>query len=173
MRQKAAKTVTNSPTPSSKTLTMTRRLLVGGITLSPLLRPATIDKGPPLEKELVKDFVGAAHANLQKTKDLLAQQPGLLNATWDWGGGDFETALGGASHMGARDIALFLIGQGARVDIFAAAMLGKLDVVKAMCAAMPGIHRSLGPHKIPVLVHAKKGGAESKAVVEYLETLTA
>lgn len=128
-----------------------------------------VDKGPPLALDLVKEFVGAAHAKLDRTKELLAEQPGLLNATWDWGGGDFETGLGGASHMGNKEIALFLIGQGARMDIFAAAMLGKLDVVKAMCTAMPGIHRSLGPHKITLLAHAKRGGAD--AVIEYLERL--
>lgn len=128
-----------------------------------------IDKGPPLPLDLVKEFVGAAHGKFDRTKELLAETPGLLNATWDWGGGDFETGLGGASHMGNKEIALYLIGQGARVDIFAAAMLGKLDVVKAMCTAMPGIHRSLGPHKITLLAHAKRGGANE--VAEYLERL--
>ena len=59
------------------------------------------------------------------TKALLAEQPSLLNATWDWGGGDFETGLGGAGHMGNREIAEFLIGQGARLDIFVATMLGR------------------------------------------------
>jgi hypothetical protein len=129
-----------------------------------------IDKGPALAPELVKEFVGAAHANLEKTQSLLAETPSLLNATWDWGGGDFETALGGASHMGAREIAEFLIRKGARMDIFAAAMLGKLEVVKSMMAAFPGIENSLGPHKIPLLVHAKKGGKEAEAVVAFLES---
>ena len=128
-----------------------------------------VDKGPPLAQELVKEFVVAAHAKLDRTKEMLAEQPGLLNATWDWGGGDFETGLGGASHMGNKEIAVFLIGKGARMDIFAAAMLGKLGIVKAMCEAMPGIHRSLGPHKITLIAHAKRGGAD--AVVEYLEKL--
>ena len=46
------------------------------------------------------------HAVLRRSSylALLDEQPGLLNATWDWGGGDFETALGGAAHMGRRDI---------------------------------------------------------------------
>ncbi len=84
----------------------------------------------PLKPELVKEFVIAAHGDLEKTKSMLAETPSLLNATWDWGGGDFEMAIGGAGHMGRRDIALFLIGQGARFDLFVAAMLGRLDVVK-------------------------------------------
>ncbi len=129
-----------------------------------------IEKGPPLDLALVKEFVGAAHANLERTRELLTATPALLNATWDWGGGDFETALGGAAHMGNREIALYLISQGARTDIFSAAMLGQLSVVKALVEAFPGIERSLGPHKIPLLVHAQKGGVPAAPVVEYLQT---
>ena len=87
---------------------------------------------------MVQEFVRKAHADLPGTKALLAEQPSLLNATWDWGGGDFETGLGGAGHMGNREIAEFLIGQGARLDIFVAAMLGKLDIVRALLTAWPG-----------------------------------
>jgi hypothetical protein len=129
------------------------------------------DRGPALEAALVKEFVVAAHGKLGRTEELLRDQPGLINASWDWGGGDFETGLGGASHMGARDIALFLLGKGARMDVFAAAMLGKLDIVQACVAAFPGIHRTLGPHKIPLLAHARKGGVEAAGVLRYLESL--
>lgn len=128
-------------------------------------------RGPALAPELVKEFVVAAHAKLERTQQMLDSEPGLLNATWDWGGGDFETALGGASHMGARKIALYLLSRGARMDLFAAAMLGKLDIVKASCEAFPDAHRALGPHRIPLIQHARKGGAEAAAVVTYLESL--
>lgn len=127
-----------------------------------------VERGPALPAELVKEFVGAAHGNLARTKELLELQPGLLNATWDWGGGDFETGLGGASHMGNRDIALFLLERGARMDLFAAAMLGKLDVIRAAIAAFPEAHRALGPHRIPLIAHARKGGPAAAEVVEYL-----
>jgi len=127
------------------------------------------DKGPPLLPELVKTFVGAAHGNLEKTKEMLAETPALLNAAWDWGGGDFETGLGGAAHMGNREIAEYLIGQGARTDIFAAAMLGRIEIVQALVKAFPGIEKSLGPHKIPLLAHAERGKAEN--VIEYLKRL--
>jgi hypothetical protein len=130
------------------------------------------DRGPALPLDLVKQFVVAAHGNLQRTKELLEQQSGLLNATWDWGGGDFETALGGASHMGNREIAVFLLEKGARMDLFAAAMLGKLDVIRVAEAAFPGIHKALGPHKIPLIAHAQKGGPAAAAVLEYLQKLT-
>ena len=63
--------------------------------------------------------------------------------------------------MGNREIAEFLIGQGARVDIFAAAVLGRLEIIKTMVTAFPGIEKSLGPHKIPLLVHAQKRMAEN------------
>ena len=88
---------------------------------------------------MVQEFVRKAHADLPGTKALLAEQPGLFNATWDWGGGDFEMGIGGAGHMGNREIAEFLIGQGARFDIFVAAMLGRIDVVRALLAAWPAL----------------------------------
>ena len=129
-----------------------------------------LDKCPPLDFPLVKDFVGAAHAKLEKTKEMLAAQPALLNAAWDWAGGDFETALSGAVHMGNREIAEFLIAQGAGADIFALAMLGQIEAVKEFVKAFPGIERSLGPHKIPLLVHAQKGGERAAAVVTCLQS---
>jgi hypothetical protein len=120
---------------------------------------------------LVKEFVSAAHVDLEKTKNLLAETPTLLNASWDWGGGDFEMAIGGAGHMGRRDIALFLIGQGGRFDLFVAAMLGRLDVVKPMLTAFPHLAESKGPHGIPLMVHAQKGGQEAAEVAAFLDGL--
>jgi hypothetical protein len=127
----------------------------------------------PLKPELVKEFVIAAHVDLDKTKALLTETPALLNATWDWGAGDFEMAIGGAGHMGRRDIALFLISQGGRFDLFVAAMLGRLDVVKPMLAAFPHLANSRGPHGIPLMVHAQKGGHDAAEVAAFLESLKA
>lgn len=129
------------------------------------------DKGPPLPAELIREFVVAAHANFEKTRDMLEQQPALVNAVWDWGGGDFETALGGAGHMGNREIALYLLGKGARMELFAAAMLGKLDVVKSALTAFPNLLNTPGPHGIPLIAHARKGGAEAGEVLAYIESL--
>jgi hypothetical protein len=137
----------------------------------PAASPVVPDRGPPIESGLVKQFVIAGHSNLEKVKEMLAAQPALINATWDWGGGDFETALGGASHMGRPDIARFLLENNARMDLFAAAMLGRLDIIKAAAAAFPNILRVPGPHKIPLIAHAEKGGAEARAVLEFLRTL--
>src|SRR4051794_15792629 len=72
-------------------------------TSAPAPAPGKKDKGPPIPSALVKEFVGAGHANLPRVREMLAAYPTIINGTWDWGGGDFETALGGASHMGRPD----------------------------------------------------------------------
>ena len=136
-------------------------------------RTAKVDRGPALEAPLVKEFVGVAHGKFEQTEQMLTQTPSLLNATWDWGGGDFETGLGGASHMGNKEIAKFLISKGARMDIFVAAMLGKLNIVKPMIEAYPALKTSKGPHGIPLLTHAEKGGDNAASVVEYLKSVGA
>ena len=125
---------------------------------------------PALESKLVQEFVGNAHGDLNRVKELLAREPGLINATWDWGGGDFETALGAASHMGRRDIAEFLLEHGARLDIFAATMLGKLDIVRAALTAYPDAIKTPGPHGIPLIAHAQAGGEDARTVLEYLQS---
>jgi hypothetical protein len=127
----------------------------------------------PLPRSLVREFVGKAHTDFGATKTLLAEHPALLNATWDWGGGDFETGLGGASHMGSRDIAEFLIGQGARMDLFTAAMLGRLDIVTPMLTAYPALLQSRGPHGLSLIHRARQGGEPARAVLDYLGRLGA
>lgn len=124
-----------------------------------------------IKPELVQEFVGKAHGDLEAVKKLLTQEPGLLNAAWDWGGGDWETALGAAAHIGRKDIANYLLEHGSRMDLFAAAMLGKLQIVKAMINDTPSLKNALGPHTIPLMQHAKAGGDEAKCVVEYIESL--
>lgn len=126
---------------------------------------------PALPPNLVQEFVGNAHGNFERVKELLEREPALVNATWDWGGGDFETALGAAAHMGARDIANYLLEHGARLDIFAAAMLGKLEIVKAALKEYPNAKDVLGPHGIPLITHAEKGGDDAKEVLQYLKSL--
>ena len=128
------------------------------------------DKGPAIEAALVNEFVLKAHGDLDAVKSLLDQEPALLNAAWDWGGGDWETALGAASHMGRRDIALFLIDHGAPLDVFAAAMLGETEVVRSMLELHPGLVDARGPHGIPLRVHAEQGGDEARSVLDLIES---
>lgn len=131
------------------------------------------DKPPALDKELVKEWVIKGHGDLARVKELLAQQPGLLNASWDWGGGDFETALEGAGHVGNREIAQFLLDNGARMNIFCAAMLGKIEIIKATLNAFPNLKTSKGPHGLQLLHHARKGGEQAKEVLDYLTSIGA
>ena len=124
---------------------------------------------PALEPELVHEFVLKSHGDLETVRRLLEQTPALVNCAWDWGGGDWETGLGAASHVGRRDIALFLLDYGARMDIFAAAMLGETEIVQAMLASTPGARDALGPHGIPLVKHAEAGGEQARDVLALLQ----
>ena len=153
---------------------MNRRLVLkaGALTgaalaVRPLFAQTIPDRGPRLDMEMVKEFVIAAHADLEKTKKMLEAQPALVNATWDWGGGDWETGLGGASHIGSTAVAEYLLSKGARMDVFCAAMLGKIDIVKAFLAADPKVVDLPGLHRIPLIRHAIAG--KQDAVVELLK----
>jgi hypothetical protein len=126
---------------------------------------------PQQDPAVVKDMVGVSHGNLPRVRELVERQPALANAAVDWGFGDWETALGAASHMGRRDIAEVLLANGARPTIFSAAMLGQLDVVEAFVAATPGVQRVLGPHGITLMAHARAGGPGSTDVVKYFESI--
>ena len=131
--------------------------------------PAT-DRPPALETDLVREFVANAHGDLEAVRTALVDHPSLANACWDWGGGDWETALGAASHVGRRDIAEQLLGYGARLEVFAAAMLGELEVVRAVLTAHPETLNALGPHGIPLRAHAEAGGEQARAVLKLLDS---
>ena len=159
---------------------LSRRVFFSIAPLAPLLVPAEAssqsasaaaksDAFPAHEPETVQEMVTVAHGNLSRVRELLSNRPALANAGWDWGFGDWETPLGAASHVGNREIAMLLLAAGARPTIFSAAMLGHVDVVRAFVAASPGIQRTRGPHGIPLLAHARAGGAAE--VVAFLESI--
>jgi len=127
------------------------------------------DAPPQLDPAKVQSFVANAHGDFDAVQALVAEEPRLVNAAWDWGGGDWETALGAAAHMGRRQIALYLLEHGARLDLFAAAMLGYFDIVSAVLSDFPEMHDAKGPHGIPLVEHARVGGADARAVLELLE----
>ena len=120
----------------------------------------------PLPPAVVGEFVGRSHVDLARIQELLAAYPTLIHAAFDWGNGDWETALGAAAHSGRRDIVEFLLSKGARPDIFAAAFLGRMPLVKALLSENPATLRQPGPHGISLLDHAKKGGVPE--MVAYL-----
>lgn len=126
---------------------------------------------PRQDPALAKETVGVSHRDLARVRELVERQPALARAAVDWGYGDWETALGAASHTGRREIAELLIANGAPPTMFSAAMLGQLDVVKAFVAAAPGIQGTLGPHGLTLVAHARSGGASAQPVLAYLETL--
>lgn len=103
-----------------------------------------------LPQDIIDEFVGAAHGDLARVKDLLAQHPDLLQgrARWD------ETPLGAAAHTGAEEVAKFLLAAGAPLDICTAAVLGMTDRVRAMLEADPRQAHATGAHGISVLYHA-------------------
>lgn len=166
-------------------MNVTRRYLIEGSLLSlagailpfknfsTSFKPDLMEPKDPIKPEFIKEFVSNAHKDLDKVKEMLASEPALLNSAWDWGSGDFETAMNAAGHMGRKDIADVLLSAGARMDVFCAAMLGKLDVVKTILTAYPNLKTSKGPHGLMLLHHAKKGGDDAKGVLEYLERIGA
>ncbi len=108
-----------------------------------------------LSQELVEPFVIAAHGNPARVRELHREHPALLNIAW----AKFdETALQAASHMGQREIALYLLAEGAPINICAAAMLGVAGDVARFLEEDPGLSGARGAHGIPVLYHAALSG---------------
>ncbi len=131
---------------------------------------------PAIEEEVVAEVVGVSHFDLDRLKILVNKRPELARATWDWGFGDWETAIGAASHTGRKDIADYLLSMGARPDIFTFAMLGNYHAVKRMIEFTPGLQRISGPHGISLLQHAKNGidnnkSKQAEKLVRYLAEL--
>lgn len=136
---------------------------------------------PRQDLESVREIVSASHSRFDRVKELVTQRPALAKASWDWGFGDWESALGAASHMGRDDIAAILIEHGARPNVFTFAMFGHLDAVRGIVEAAPGVAQTPGPHGITLLQHARNrlrrdgvsdaDRARVAAVAEYLESL--
>lgn len=109
------------------------------------------------DAEEIKAFVWAAHKDFDETRRIIEANPLLLNCTNQSSRGDFETALGGASHMGRRDIADLLVGLGARMDIFNFAFLGYSQVVQRLVNDHAQLLHAPGPHGFTLLHHAQAG----------------
>jgi ankyrin repeat protein len=108
---------------------------------------------PP--QDVVREFVLAGHGNLEKVKAMLAEQPELLEAKFLQ---NDETALEAASHVGNRAIAEYLLGQGARLNLYTAAMLGMKPAVVELLRADPEAGKRPGVHGMSALFHAAIGG---------------
>lgn len=128
-------------------------------------------KKPQLNRLMVQDFVIYAHSDLEMTKKLLDREPLLINGFMDWGAGDWESGLGGASHMGRHDIVELLLERGARIDIFCATMMGQLEAVKSFLTLQPHLIDSRGPHGFTLHFHAQLAGKDADKMVDYLQSV--
>jgi hypothetical protein len=150
------------------------RSMLGSIALAlPSWTYAQQDKPAPIKLEIVKEFVNVAHGKFDRLKEMLENDHLLLHVSNDWGGGDYESAIEAAGHVGNKEIANYLLAKGARYNIYLACMMGHLDTVKNVLTFNPGLLNSKGPHGFTMLHHANKGGEESKSVVDYLLSLGA
>lgn len=137
---------------------------------------------PNIDPEIVSEIVGKSHFNLERVKELVDPRPELARATWEWRFGDWESAIGAASHVGRRDIAEYLMEKGARPTIFTFAMFGAYEIVKSLIEFFPGIQQTQGPHGFSLLFHANVGlrmkdkmtvkeQDRQKQLIDYLEAL--
>jgi ankyrin repeat protein len=108
-----------------------------------------------LNQETINAFVIAAHHDLARVQEMLGEHPALLNENADW----IETPIQAAAHTGSRNIAEYLLAQGAPLDICTAAMLNLPDEVQALLQDDPGLYEAVGAHNIPVMYFAAIGGS--------------
>jgi hypothetical protein len=150
-----------------KPTALPRRNLLAAAALAAVPLTAQDKPGAPPRQtdETVKAFVVAGHtdAKIATVREMLDKDPKLAVASWDWGAGDWETALGGASHVGSREMAHFLLEHGARIDAFCAAMLGRRDLLAAILTASPAAALVRGPHTYCLLYHVATNGDVSLA----------
>ena len=98
-----------------------------------------------ISQQTLDEFVGVAHGNFARIKELLAQHPDLIDANATW----VERPIQAAAHVGSVEIARFLLDHGAPLDLFTAAMLGMVDEVKARIQG--DLSKLVGVHAFPVM----------------------
>src|SRR5207244_12499829 len=108
----------------------------------------------PPSTEQIREFVIAGHGNLEKVRQMLAENPKLLNASYRWNENDSETAVQAAAQVGNSNVAQFLLKQGAPLEICTAAMLGMRDEVENRLNEDHRNVNATGAHGIPLLPHA-------------------
>lgn len=98
-------------------------------------------------QEIIDQFVGNAHGNIEVVRDLLSKYPSIINANASWD----ETAIQAAAQTGQVEIVKHLLDYGAEYDICTAAMLGNLGCVQDhLKEDMNRVH-ARGAHGIPLL----------------------
>ena len=134
----------------------------------PAAPASTIDDAfPTTPASRAREIVGASHARIERVRELLAEDAGLARASWDWGFGDWESAIGAASHTGRKDIIELLLSHGARPTLFTLATLDEIDALRAILAHVAATQTLEGPHSLSLHDHARAGDAAR--VMAYLE----
>src|SRR3954464_2106220 len=100
-------------------------------------------------QDQINNFVIAAHHDLAEVQVALAEHPDLLNENAEW----LETPIQAASHVYNRPIIDFLLEQGAPMDICTAAVLGRVDDVKAILVDDPEASQEIGPHNLALMFY--------------------
>ncbi len=113
-------------------------------------KPMTRDDANGLPWTTINPFVSVAHANFEKVKQLLRDEPRLLNTRASWG----ELAIEASAHTGQLEMADWLANQGAPVSTCTAVLLGEEELVKTALAEDPASERERGAHDISILAYA-------------------
>ncbi len=106
----------------------------------------------------VREFVIAAHRDLDAVQALYAEHPELIDEPIEWGPGQTESPLQAAAHTGQRAIAEFLLENGATPNMVAYAMLGDEDKFNELLAQDPDNINEIGAHNFSLMFHAAFGG---------------
>ena len=126
---------------------------------------------PSIDLETTKQVVLYAHFDLDRLKALVDERPELSRSSYDWAFGDWESAIGAGSHVGRWDIIDYLMDNGARATIFTHIALGQADIVKAIIESNPVIKKTVGPHGITLLQHAKISLRSKDRSAEHIQSL--
>ncbi len=106
-------------------------------------------------QEEANQFILECHFDPAAVASKLAANPALARAYNPVLG---ESALAAAGHMGRADIAELLLASGAELELAAAAMLGRREVVKEALEMDPKLAHLGGAHNIPLAFHAALSG---------------
>lgn len=107
-----------------------------------------------LTTDQIREFVIAGHGNLNKVKQMLTENPELLNLSYQWNENDRETAIQAAAQVGNSAIAQYLLEKGAPLAICTIAMLGREADLKKLLDEKSDKIRDVGAHSIPLLPHS-------------------
>ena len=106
----------------------------------------------------IREFVIAGHGNLNKVKQMLAENPELLNVAYQWNENDRETAIQAAAQVGSSAVAEYLLEKGAPLETCTVAMLGREADLNKRLDEKPDRIREVGAHSIPLLPHSVWSG---------------